>query len=122
MVFHIIGLGLADERDITVRYGFCAAPNIDRITIRKPSSSCRGLEIVKRCSKVYLEAYTSLLLVDSTKLVGLRAACTQAVSRCSKLSGRRAQENFYGVPVMVADRDMVETVSPGIHLSSGSRG
>lgn len=64
MVFHIIGLGLADERDITVR----------------------GLEIVKRCSKVYLEAYTSLLLVDSTKL-----------------------ENFYGVPVMVADRDMVET-------------
>ena len=43
----IIGLGLADEKDITVK----------------------GLEAVKKCSKIFLEAYTSLLLVDKEKLV-----------------------------------------------------
>lgn len=36
---YIIGLGLGDERDITLR----------------------GLEAVKKCSKVFIEAYTSLL-------------------------------------------------------------
>lgn len=35
----IVGLGLGDEKDITLR----------------------GLEAVKRCEKVYIEAYTSLL-------------------------------------------------------------
>ena len=43
----IVGLGLGDERDITLR----------------------GLEAVKRCSRVYLEAYTSQLLVGKEKLV-----------------------------------------------------
>ena len=38
-MLYIIGLGLGDERDITVR----------------------GLEAVKTCDKVYMEAYTSLL-------------------------------------------------------------
>ena len=46
-MLYLIGLGLGDERDITLR----------------------GLESVKRCSKVYLEAYTSILLVDKSKLV-----------------------------------------------------
>lgn len=46
-MLHLIGLGLADETDITVR----------------------GLEIVKRAERVYLEAYTSILLVDKEKLV-----------------------------------------------------
>lgn len=46
-MLYVIGLGLADERDITVK----------------------GLEIVKRCSKVILEAYTSILLVDKERLV-----------------------------------------------------
>ena len=46
-MLYLIGLGLGDERDITLR----------------------GLEAVKRCSKVYLEAYTSILLVDKSKLV-----------------------------------------------------
>lgn len=44
----LIGLGLADETDITVK----------------------GLEVVKRAERVYLEAYTSILLVDKEKLVG----------------------------------------------------
>ncbi len=47
MVLYIIGLGLGDERDITVR----------------------GLEIVRKCSAVFLEYYTSVLGIDHTKLV-----------------------------------------------------
>lgn len=46
-MFFLIGLGLADEKDITVK----------------------GLEIVRRAARVYLEAYTSILLVDQEKLV-----------------------------------------------------
>lgn len=47
MVFYFIGLGLADEKDITVK----------------------GLEIVKRAERVYLEAYTAILMVNQEKLV-----------------------------------------------------
>ena len=43
-MLHIIGLGLADERDISVK----------------------GLEIVKKAERVYLEAYTAVLLVDQS--------------------------------------------------------
>ncbi|KAK3256743.1 hypothetical protein CYMTET_34136 [Cymbomonas tetramitiformis] len=62
-MFYLIGLGLGDEKDITLR----------------------GLEAIKKCSKLYLEAYTSILLVDKTKL-----------------------EALYGKPVEVADREVVE--------------
>lgn len=47
MVLHLIGLGLGDEKDITVK----------------------GLERVRRCKYVFLEAYTSILGVDRRKLV-----------------------------------------------------
>ena len=47
-MLYLVGLGLADERDITVK----------------------GLNIVKAAEIVYLEAYTSILLVDKEKLVG----------------------------------------------------
>eukprot|EP00041_Stephanoeca_diplocostata_P015093 m.286056 g.286056 ORF g.286056 m.286056 type:complete len:284 (-) comp19920_c0_seq9:2763-3614(-) len=63
MVFYMIGLGLGTEHDITVK----------------------GLEIVKRCSKVLLEAYTAILMVDHTKL-----------------------SEFYGVEVTIADRELIE--------------
>ena len=43
----VVGLGLADEADITVK----------------------GLNVVKAAQRVYLEAYTSILLVDKDKLV-----------------------------------------------------
>lgn len=46
-MLQLVGLGLADETDITVK----------------------GLELIKKAERVYLEAYTSILLVDATKLV-----------------------------------------------------
>lgn len=48
-MFYLIGLGLGDSKDITVR----------------------GLEIVKKCDKVYLEAYTSILTIGQEALVRL---------------------------------------------------
>ncbi|KAI9931961.1 hypothetical protein ASPWEDRAFT_40224 [Aspergillus wentii DTO 134E9] len=68
-MLYLVGLGLADETDITVK----------------------GLEIVKKAERVYLEAYTSILLVDKEKL-----------------------EAFYGRPVIVADRELVESGSDDI--------
>ncbi|KAK6428529.1 diphthine synthase, partial [Oleoguttula sp. CCFEE 5521] len=53
-MLYIIGLGLADERDISVK----------------------GLEIVKRAERVYLEAYTAVLLVDKDVLVSYRIEMT----------------------------------------------
>ena len=47
-MLYLVGLGLSDETDITVK----------------------GLEVVKKASRVYLEAYTSILLVDQSVLVG----------------------------------------------------
>ncbi|KAJ1306202.1 hypothetical protein OPQ81_010911 [Rhizoctonia solani] len=68
-MFYVIGLGLCDEKDITVR----------------------GLEAVRKCSRIYLEAYTSILLVDKDKL-----------------------EAFYGKPIITAYRETVETESDEI--------
>ena len=46
-MLYLIGLGLSDETDITIK----------------------GLKIVQKASRVYLEAYTSILLVDKDVLV-----------------------------------------------------
>lgn len=46
-MLYLIGLGLADETDVTVK----------------------GLELIKKAERVYLEAYTSILLVDRKRLV-----------------------------------------------------
>ena len=46
-MLYLIGLGLADETDITVK----------------------GLTIVKKAARVYLEAYTSILLVSKETVV-----------------------------------------------------
>ncbi|KZC06475.1 PREDICTED: diphthine methyl ester synthase [Dufourea novaeangliae] len=62
-MLHVIGLGLSDAKDITVK----------------------GLEIVRKCDRVYLESYTSVL---SAKLEDL--------------------EEFYGRPILEADRELVE--------------
>lgn len=64
MVLYVIGLGLGDEKDITVR----------------------GLELVKSCDKVFLEAYTSVL---------------------GGVSKERL-EAFYEKEVVIADRGLVE--------------
>ncbi|KAL9009860.1 MAG: hypothetical protein Q9173_005150 [Seirophora scorigena] len=63
-MLYLVGLGLADETDITVK----------------------GLNIVKKADRVYLEAYTSILMVDKNKL-----------------------EAYYERPIIVADREMVES-------------
>ena len=46
-MFYLIGLGLGDAKDITVK----------------------GLEVVKAAKRVYLEAYTSILTVGKDALV-----------------------------------------------------
>ncbi|KAF5990016.1 diphthine synthase [Fusarium bulbicola] len=68
-MLYLVGLGLSDETDITVK----------------------GLEVVKKASRVYLEAYTSILLVEQSVL-----------------------ESYYGRSINVADREMVESNSDEI--------
>ncbi|MCJ1322579.1 diphthine synthase [Xylographa vitiligo] len=68
-MLYLVGLGLADETDITVK----------------------GLNIVKTAARVYLEAYTSILLVN-----------------------RETLEAYYGRSVIIADREMVESSSDQI--------
>lgn len=69
MVLYFIGLGLSDEKDI----------------------SLKGLEIVRKCSKIFLENYTSKLLVDKSRL-----------------------EKLYGKKITLADRELVEKKSDTI--------
>jgi diphthine synthase len=68
-MFYVIGLGLGDAEDITVK----------------------GLNVVRRALRVYLEAYTSILTV-----------------------GVEALEEYYGRKVVLADREMVEQHSDEI--------
>ncbi|XP_029905879.1 diphthine methyl ester synthase [Myripristis murdjan] len=62
-MLYLVGLGLGDATDITVK----------------------GLQAVRGCSRVYLEAYTSILTV-----------------------GKEALEKFYGRELILADRELVE--------------
>lgn len=72
MVLYIIGLGLHDEKDVTIR----------------------GLELIKSSSKVFLEAYTSVLSIGKERL-----------------------EAFYGRDdIVIADRDFVECRAEEIYL------
>ena len=98
MVFYIVGLGLGDEKDITVR----------------------GLEVVKACSKVWLENYTSILGVDPAALVRARTRARARSLSCipsthADIRWTRAQESFYGRPVEIADREMVEGEADSIY-------
>ncbi|XP_076667489.1 diphthine methyl ester synthase [Andrena cerasifolii] len=63
-MLHVIGLGLGDATDVTVK----------------------GLEIIRKCDRVYLESYTSLLSIDLKDL-----------------------EQFYGRTIFEADRELVES-------------
>ncbi|RLV89933.1 Diphthine methyl ester synthase [Spathaspora sp. JA1] len=64
-MLYLIGLGLSHETDITVR----------------------GLQTVKKCKRVYLEAYTSILMA----------------------ANQESLEEFYGREIILADRELVET-------------
>ena len=63
MALYLIGIGLGNEKDI----------------------SLRGLEIVKKCDKIYLESYTSKLQCNVNDL-----------------------EKLYGVKIITATRSMIE--------------
>ncbi|XP_009335184.1 probable diphthine methyl ester synthase [Pyrus x bretschneideri] len=67
-MLYIVGLGLGDEKDITLR----------------------GLEAVKKCDKIFIEAYTSLLSFGISS------------------DGLSTLEKLYGKPVILADRETVE--------------
>ncbi|XP_045614825.1 uncharacterized protein Dph5 [Procambarus clarkii] len=75
MVFYLIGLGLGDPCDVTVR----------------------GLEVIKNCERVYLEAYTSIIN-----------------------GGKEALEKFYNREVILADREQVEQASDDLFVGAGS--
>ncbi|XP_012063157.1 PREDICTED: diphthine synthase [Atta cephalotes] len=62
-MFYVIGLGLGDAKDVTVK----------------------GFEIIRKCDRVYLESYTSVLTVQQETL-----------------------EEFYGRSLIAADRELVE--------------
>lgn len=62
-MLYLIGLGLADEQDI----------------------SLRGLNAIKKCSRLYLESYTSILHIPKDRL-----------------------ESLYAKAIILADREMVE--------------
>lgn len=69
-MLYLIGLGLGDAKDITVK----------------------GLEIVRRCRRVYLEAYTSILTVGKEVLVGAYGA--PAPGRKAVISMTDAEPSF----------------------------
>ena len=75
-MLYLVGLGLADETDITVK----------------------GLEVVKKAERVYLEAYTSILLVDKQKLV--------CISRCSlfAIHCRTTLKGSFGLKDVLVDQ------------------
>lgn len=63
-MLYLIGLGLVDEQDITLR----------------------GLNAIQKCTRVYLESYTSILHIPKDRL-----------------------ESFYEKSIILADREMVES-------------
>lgn len=73
----MIGLGLCDEKDITVRglevctFAFTSAIFSTLINFHKA---------VKSCSRVYLEAYTSILMVQKERLVSLQRILTSLLA------------------------------------------
>ncbi|KAK9236822.1 tetrapyrrole methylase [Lipomyces kononenkoae] len=69
-MLYLIGLGLSSAEDITLR----------------------GLKVVQQCARVYLEAYTSILMSAS----------------------KEDLEKLYGREVILADREMVESSSDSI--------
>ena len=90
-MFYIIGLGLGDPEDITVK----------------------GLNIIKQCERVYLESYTSVLCCGQEKLVNINHASKIFDNKSLLLS----QEEFYGRKLILADREMVEQRADDIDLT-----
>ena len=80
-MLYFVGLGLGDAKDITVR----------------------GLEIVKRCEKVFLEHYTSILTVGKEELEKFYGREVDI-----KLNSCNLSNDVLSLKVILADRDLVE--------------
>ena len=92
MVLYLVGLGLGDEKDITVRASRpCAAARCAPPPRAQVASSPRTGSRCVDLQRVYLEAYTSVLGVDVARL-----------------------ELFYERPLIVADREAVENGADAI--------
>ncbi len=76
MTLYLIGLGLSTEKDITLR----------------------GLELVRKCDKIYLEDYTSLLQCPTSRL-----------------------EELYGKKIIPAGRELVELHGEEIVKQAGKK-
>jgi diphthine methyl ester synthase len=94
-MLYLIGLGLNDEKDITLR----------------------GFEVARLCSELYLEAYTSILVNASA--VSLLSSSSVDISEPSSrhpspglqvLIGEYLSklEGFFGRAIKIADREMIE--------------
>jgi diphthine synthase len=69
-MLYVIGLGLSDEKDITVRGLEASDPSFPALLPRPLAPrSPDPLQAVRGCSRVYLEYYTSILTVSIDRLV-----------------------------------------------------
>ena len=102
-MLYLIGLGLGDEKDITVR----------------------GLEAVRRCEEVWLESYTSVLGVDTAALEAyygrpVRVATRDTVeSECDQIIGRCATKD---VALLVVGDSLCATTHTDIALRARAMG
>lgn len=76
-MLYLVGLGLGDAADITVK----------------------GLQVVRKCSRVYLEAYTSMLTVGKEALVSRSSLSPPSTHQAENHSGRR---------LLISAADLVE--------------
>jgi len=92
----LVGLGLGSERDITVE----------------------ALDVVKRAERVYLEAYTSVLIGAAIEdKEGQQQDDGPKGMELQK--GKERLEKFYGRQIILADREMVEGSSDEILANAG---
>lgn len=68
-MFYIIGLGLADEKDITLRGLEVIIILVLFTGFLRPSDPSCSYQAIKNSSRVYLEAYTSILMIQKERLV-----------------------------------------------------
>lgn len=103
MVFYLIGLGMGNEKDITVK----------------------GLEAVKACDEVWLESYTSVLGVDVKALEAyygrpVRVASRDTVeSECDQIIGKCATKD---VALLVVGDSLCATTHTDIALRAKALG
>jgi diphthine synthase len=103
-MFYLIGLGLSDEKDITLR-------GLEVFHFRQiwPQVYSDNNTIGHKVStRVYLEAYTSILTVQKERLARLISELPIPWAYTPE------KEELYGKPLVLADRDMIETESDEI--------